>query len=83
MGQIFCPLHKERVVHTKLCLCTSEREIIHQMEMISPLQKTELLDNSITVADFAQIAPRWMGNDGLRHEVWESNYERDQEWAWS
>jgi hypothetical protein len=74
-GQIFCPLHKERVAHTKLCHRALEREITHLTETIS-LQKTELLDYSMTVADFAGIAPRRMGNDGPRHEVGKSNYER-------
>jgi hypothetical protein len=82
MGQIFCPLHKERVAHTKLlCCCASERKITHLTETISLLQKTELLEDSITVADFAQSAPQQMGNIGPRHEVHKSNYEGDQGWV--
>ncbi len=82
MGQILFLLHKERVVHTKLCRRASEREITHLTEKISLLQKTELLDNSIMVADFVQSAPRWKGNNGPRYEICESNYKRDQGWAW-
>jgi hypothetical protein len=40
------------------------------------LQKTELLDNSITLADFTRRAPRRTGNDGPRHD-----YEKDRRWA--
>jgi hypothetical protein len=77
MGKILCPFYKERVVHTKLCCHASEREIAQPMELIVLLQKTELLENSISVADFAQSTPRQMGNNGPRH-----NYERDWGWAW-
>jgi hypothetical protein len=38
------------------------------METIGLLQKTELVDNSITFADFAHPTPRQMGKDGLRHD---------------
>jgi hypothetical protein len=75
MGQIRCPLHKERVAHTKLHCRISEREITLLTEMIGLLQKTELLENSIT-ANFSRHAPRQTGKDGLRHD-----YERHQRWA--
>jgi hypothetical protein len=55
----------------------SWREITLLTETISLLQKTELLDNSITVADLACRTPRQMGKDGPRHD-----YERDWGWAW-
>ncbi len=73
--QILGPLHKERVWHTKLRRCASEREITLSVETTSLLQKTELLSNCIMAADCTRCAPRWMGKDGLRHD-----YERD--WGW-
>ncbi len=75
MVQILGPLHKERVWHIKLYCRTLEREITPWAKTSSLLQKTDHLNNCITVANFTHRAPPWMGKDGPRHD-----YESD--WGW-
>jgi hypothetical protein len=75
MVQVLGPLHKERLLHTKLHPRASKREITLPAETSSLLKKTDLLNKCMTVAEFTRRAPRQMGKDGPRHD-----YERDRGW---
>ncbi len=50
---------------------------MHLPEVMTLLQKQELLNDSILLSYLAQSTPRRTNNDGPKH-----NYEQDWGWAW-